>query len=119
MTVDKRFSQLDAVYYTYNIRTQYGDTQKMAQRKTRLNLSIDSDLVEFAREHASYNRVTLTDLVTQYFLRLKRREDAKITEKALSDPVFRAEIEESRQSVKDGTAKWYSFDEVFGDGDDI
>ena len=91
----------------------------MAQRKTRLNLSIDTDLVEFAREHASRNRVTLTDLVTQHFLRLKRREDAKITEKALGDPVFRAEIEETRQRIKDGTVEWVERDQLWADEDDI
>lgn len=42
--------------------------------KTRINISIDQDLAEFAREYAKENRATVAAIVTQYFLKLKKRK---------------------------------------------
>lgn len=41
--------------------------------KTRLNISLDRDLAEFARVFAAENRISVADMITQYLLALKRR----------------------------------------------
>ena len=40
--------------------------------KTRINISLDQDLAEFAKIFAAENRTTVADMVTQYFLALNR-----------------------------------------------
>ena len=41
--------------------------------KTRLNVSLDQDLADFAKAFAAENRTSVADMVTQYLLTLKRR----------------------------------------------
>ncbi len=83
--------------------------------KTRLNISIDQDLADFAKVYARENRVTVSDIVTQYFLAIKRRTNGETTEILMSDPAFREAMNEVRSKLQNGTARWYTFDDVFGD----
>ena len=83
--------------------------------KTRINISLDQDLAEFAKIFAAENRTTVADLVTQYFLALKRRVEGQHIEKIISDPVFQEAMEETQAKLRSGSAKWYSYDEVFGE----
>ena len=82
--------------------------------KTRLNLSLDVDLVEFARGFAEKNRTTITDVFTQYLLALKRREEGDVGEMIFADPAFRDALLEAQARLKDGSARWRNFDEVLG-----
>jgi hypothetical protein len=81
--------------------------------KTRLNLSLDLDLVEFIKLFALENRTTVADVVTQYLLALERRSRGDATEMILSNPVFHEALTEAQAKLRDGSARWYSFDEVF------
>lgn len=81
--------------------------------KTRLNVSLDMDLAQFAREIAEENRTTVADIITQYLLALKRGKDGDATTMILSDPVFRAALEDCQTRLRSGDVKWHSFDEVF------
>ncbi len=45
--------------------------------KTRLNVSLDQDLAEFAKVFAAENRTSVADMVTQYLLALKRRVEGE------------------------------------------
>ena len=83
--------------------------------KTRLNLSLDRDLAEFAKTFAEENRTTVADVVTQYLLALKRRIQGESTEVILSHPAFYRALLEAQSRLRDGSAQWFSFDEVFGD----
>ena len=83
--------------------------------KTRLNVSLDRDLVEFAKNFAAENRTSVANIVTQYLLSLKRRVEGKYIEEILGDPAFQQAIEDARAKLREGTAQWYSYDEVFGD----
>ncbi len=83
--------------------------------KTRLNISIDQDLADFAKVYARENRMTVSDVVTQYFLAIKRRANGEATEILMSDPAFREAMNEVRSKLQNGTARWYTFDDVFGD----
>ncbi len=82
--------------------------------KTRLNLSLDPDLVDFAKLFAEENRTTVADVVTQYLLALKRRSQGDATYMILSNPDFHDALVEAQEKLRTGKARWQSFDEVFG-----
>ena len=55
--------------------------------KTRLNLSLDPDLVEFVKVFAQENRITVADVFTQYVLALKRGQQGGGTRPRRSWPI--------------------------------
>ena len=83
--------------------------------KTRLNVSLDQDLAEFAKVFAAENRTSVADIVTQYLLALKRRVEGESMEKILAHPIFQQAMEDAQAKLRAGTAQWHSYDEVFGD----
>ena len=83
--------------------------------KTRLNVSLDQDLAEFAKVFAAENRTSVADIITQYLLALKRRVDGEYMENILANPVFQQAMEDAQAKLRDGSAQWHSYDEVFGD----
>ncbi len=83
--------------------------------KTRINISLDQDLADFAKIFASENRTSVADMVTQYLLTLKRKIEGKEIEKILSEPAFHAAMEEAQAKLRNGTTEWHSYEEVFGD----
>ena len=83
--------------------------------KTRLNVSLDQDLAEFAKVFAAENRTSVADLVTQYLLTLKRRVEGENIEKILMHPAFQQAMEDAQAKLQSGTAQWHSYDEVLGD----
>jgi hypothetical protein len=83
--------------------------------KTRINISLDEDLADFAKIFAAENRTSVAEVITQYLLTLKRRVEGQDTENILSHPAFIKAMEEAQDKLRNGTAKWHSYDEVFGD----
>jgi len=83
--------------------------------KTRLNVSLDQDLAEFARVFAAENRMSVADIITQYLLSLKRRVEGEHMEKILAHPAFQKAMEDAQAKLRNGTAKWHSYNEVFED----
>jgi hypothetical protein len=83
--------------------------------KTRINISLDEDLAEFAKVFAAENRISVADIITQYLLGLKRSVDRKETQQILSHPAFGEAMEECRAKLSDGTAQWFSYEDVFGE----
>ena len=83
--------------------------------KTRLNVSLDQDLVDFAKVFAAENRTSVAEMVTQYLLALKRRVEGQHVEWVLKDPAFEQAMTDVQAKLKNGTAQWHSYDEVFGD----
>ena len=83
--------------------------------KTRLNVSLDQDLAEFAKVFAAENRTSVAEMVTQYLLALKRRSEGEYMEKILAHPAFQKAMEDAQAKLHVGTAQWHSYDEVFGD----
>ena len=83
--------------------------------KTRLNVSLDQDLAEFAKAFAAENRTSVADMVTQYLLTLKRRVEGDYVEEIFAHPAFQQAMEDAQAKLRDGTAQWHSYDEVFGD----
>ncbi len=83
--------------------------------KTRINVSLDQDLAEFAKIFATENRTTVADIVTQYLLTLKRRVEGDDVERLFAHPSFQQAMEEAQTRLHTGSARWHSYDEVFGD----
>ena len=81
--------------------------------KTRINVSLDTDLAEFARLFAAENRTSVAEMVTQYLLALKRRSEGEQMQTILTHPVFEQAMEEAQAKLRNGTAQWHSYDEVF------
>jgi len=87
----------------------------MNMPKTRLNVSLDQDLAEFAKVFAAENRTSVADMVTQYLLTLKRRVEGEYVEHIFAHPAFAQAMEEAQTRLRTGSAQWHSYDEVFGD----
>ena len=83
--------------------------------KTRLNISLDQDLVSFIKVYVKENRTTVANVVTQLILALKRQAQGDSMEIILSDPDFHKALLDVQSRLRDGTAKWHPFEEVFGD----
>ncbi|VAX09547.1 hypothetical protein MNBD_GAMMA26-335 [hydrothermal vent metagenome] len=81
--------------------------------KTRINLSLDQDLADFAKIFASENRTTFADIVTQYLLALKREAEGKSMETILAHPAFKNAMANAQDKLRTGTAKWHSYDDMF------
>ena len=81
--------------------------------KTRINISLDQDLADFAKIFAKENRTSVADMVTQYFLTLKRRTEGRDTERILSHPAFQEAMQQAQSKLKDGSAKYHSYEELF------
>ncbi|MBW1891663.1 MAG: hypothetical protein JRF32_12700 [Deltaproteobacteria bacterium] len=82
--------------------------------KTRINISTDEDLAEFIRLFAVENRTTVAEIVNQYFLSIKRRIEGDAIENILANPVFHEAMAEVQLKLRDGSAEWHSYNEVFG-----
>lgn len=83
--------------------------------KTRLNVSLDQDLVDFAKMFAAENRTSVAEMVTQYLLALRRRVEGQHVHMVLQNPAFQQAMEDVQTKLRDGTARWHSYDEVFRD----
>lgn len=82
-------------------------------QKTRINLAIDADLLEFVKEYAETQRTTVSEVFTQFALKLKRTKENDPTEVILADPDFGTALLETIGHNKAGIMDWKSYDEVF------
>jgi len=82
-------------------------------QKARINLTLDADLIEFVKEYAESQRTTVSEVFTQFALKLKRLKENDPTEIILGDPDFTDSLLETITRIKSGTVKWQGYDEVF------
>jgi hypothetical protein len=82
--------------------------------KTRLNISLDQDLVDFVKVYVHENRTTVANVITQFLLALKRQAQGDSMEMILSNPDFHKALIDVQSRLCDGTAKWHPFEKVFG-----
>jgi len=83
--------------------------------KICLNISLDKDLADFIEIFAAENRASVAEIFTQYVLALKRRVEGEQTDKIFSHPAFHKAMAEAQKRLRDGTAVWHTYDEIFGD----
>ena len=82
-------------------------------QKSRINITLDADLIEFLKEYAESQRTTVSEVFTQFALTLKRFKGNDPTDTILSDPDFSDSLLETIARIKDGKIKWKGYDEVF------
>jgi len=82
-------------------------------QKARINLTLDTDLIEFIKGYADSQRTTVSEVFTQFALKLKRLKENDPTETILSDPDFSDSLFETIEQIKTGTVTWQGYDEVF------
>ncbi|MBF0396582.1 MAG: hypothetical protein HQK78_07415 [Desulfobacterales bacterium] len=81
--------------------------------KTRLNISIDQDLVDFIKIFAMENRTSVADIFTQYLLSIKRKAEGQTSEKIFSNPSFYEAMAEAQEKLRSGKSVWHTYKEVF------
>ena len=82
-------------------------------QKSRINLTLDADLIDFIKEYAETQRTTVSEVFTQFALKLKRVKENDPTETILADLDFSDSLLSTIERVKAGTVSWLSYDEVF------
>ncbi|MDK9719183.1 MAG: hypothetical protein OEL57_14955 [Trichlorobacter sp.] len=82
-------------------------------QKARINLSLDADLMDFVKGYAESQRTTVSEVFTQFALKLKRLKENDPTEIILGDPDFTDSLLSTMSRIKTGAVKWHSYDEVF------
>ena len=63
-------------------------------QKTKINISLDKDLIEFAKLYAEEQRTTVSEIIGQFILNLRRVKRNDPTEMILSDPDFKGKPSE-------------------------
>jgi len=81
--------------------------------KGKINVTMDEDLIEYAKVYASEQRTTVSEVFSQFILNLKRYKESDATEVILADPDFRETLMETISRIKSGKVKWARYEEVF------
>jgi hypothetical protein len=84
-----------------------------AMPKGKMNITMDRDLIEYAKIYANEQRTTVSEVFSQFVLNLKRVKENDPTEIILSDPGFRDSLLETMTRIQSGDVHWLSYDEVF------
>jgi len=84
-----------------------------AMQKGKVNITMDQDLIEYAKSYATEQRTTVSEVFSQFILSLKRARENDPTETILGDPAFRESLVETISRIQTGDVKWSRYDEVF------
>jgi len=82
-------------------------------QKGKLNLTLDEDLIEYAKLYAEEQRTSVSEIFTQFLLNLKRAKEGDPTQIILADPDFRESLLKTISRIKSGKVKWSKYKEVF------
>ena len=82
-------------------------------QKGKINLTLDRDLLEYAKLYAEEQRTSVSEIFTQFLLNLKRAKEGDPTQIILADPDFRESLLETISRIKSGKVKWSKYKEVF------
>jgi hypothetical protein len=81
--------------------------------KSKINITMDQDLIEFAKAYAEVQRTTVSEVFTQFILNIRRIQREDPTEIILADPKFRESLLETISQIRAGKSKWHKYEEVF------
>jgi hypothetical protein len=81
--------------------------------KGKMNITMDKDLIEYAKIYANEQRTTVSEVFSQFVLSLKRVKENDPTETILADPGFRDTLLETMTRIQSGDVRWSGYDEVF------
>ena len=82
-------------------------------QKGKINITLDRDLIEYAKSYAEEQRTSVSEIITQFILNLKRTKENNPTEVILADPDFTKSLLETISRIKSGKMKWFRYEEVF------
>ena len=82
-------------------------------QKSKINITMDPDLIEYAKLYAAKQRTTVSEVFTQFVLNLKRVHEDDPMQIILADPGFRDSVLATMTKIQSGETKWSSYDEVF------
>jgi hypothetical protein len=81
--------------------------------KSKINVTMDQDLIEYAKAYAAEQRTTVSEVFSQFILNLRRRKEDDPTEVILGDPEFRESLADTITRMRSGKVKWSRYKEVF------
>ena len=82
-------------------------------QKEKLNITVDKDLIGYIKDYAEQQRTSVSEVVTQFILNLKRVREDDPTETILADPEFSRSLLKTVSQIKSGKMKWRKYKEVF------
>ena len=82
-------------------------------QKGKVNITMDKDLIEYAKAYADEQRTTVSEVFTQFILNLKRVKEDSPLDIIMADSAFRDSLLETISEVRSGKIKWHRYDEVF------
>ena len=82
-------------------------------QKSKINVTLDKDLIEFAKSYARYQRTTVSEIFTQFILNLKRLKGSEPTDIMMADADFRESLLDTVSRIRSGEITWHSYNEVF------
>ncbi len=82
-------------------------------QKGKINITLDKDLIDYAKMYAEQQRTSVSEIFTQFILNLKRTKENNPTEVILADPDFKESLLETISRIKSGKVKWFKYKEVF------
>ncbi len=95
------------VYYEYRF------WRYLSMLKSKINITLDQDLIEFAKSYAQYQRTSVSEIFSQFLLNLKRAKENDPTEIIMADSDFRESLLDTISRIRSGKVKWHTYDEVF------
>lgn len=81
--------------------------------KGKVNITMDQDLIEYAKAYAAEQRTSISEVFSQFILNLKRAKGNDPTEVILGDSDFRESLMETISRLQAGKVKWSRYEEVF------
>ena len=82
-------------------------------QKGKKNITLDRDLIEYAKVYAQEQRTSVSEMFTQFVLNLRRVRQNDPTEIILADRDFRESLLKTVAGIRSGKVKWHKYREVF------
>lgn len=82
-------------------------------QKGKINITLDKDLIEYAKFYATEQRTSVSEIFTQFILNLKRTKENDPTDIIFADPDFKESLLQTISKIKSGKTKWFGYKEVF------
>ena len=82
-------------------------------QKRKINITMDQDLIEYAKLYATKQRTTVSEVFTQFILNLKRVHEDDPMQILLEDPGFQDSLSKTMAKIQFGETKWLRYDETY------
>lgn len=82
-------------------------------QKSKINITMDKDLIDYAKLYAKEQRTSVSEVFTQFVLNLKRVQEDDPMHVLLADPAFKESLVQTMAKIQSGETRWSRYDEVF------